>query len=147
MDFDEALFAVYIAALLSVAWFFNPFDKILKAWRSWNGLQGRLPEGVRRFSEIPGPRGLPYFGSVIQHIINAKSIQLMATQEKLFEHYGPIFKETVMGRTQVYVKRPTDVEAVFKGEGRYPKLASDMLEPLREYFTGRNMVLASLGLL
>ena len=79
--------------------------------------------------------------------MNAKSIQLIATQERLFKYYGPIFKETVMGKTEVYIKRPTDVEAVFKAEGRYPKLASDMLEALREYFSSKNMVLASLGLL
>ena len=145
---EAAFFAVCLVVFLSiVTWWFNPFKKLCKAWNSWSGVRDRLPEGARPFSEIPGPLGLPYFGSVIQHVLNAKSIQLMATQEKLFKHYGPIFKETVMGKTDVYIKSPTDVEAVFKAEGRYPKLASDMLEPLREYFTGRKMVLASLGLL
>lgn len=145
---EEAGFTLILAALLSIfAWLLNPFDKLCKAWNRWNALQSCQPKDVRRFSEIPGPVGLPYCGSVIQHIMNAKSIQLIATQEKLFEYYGPIFKETVMGKTKVYIKRPTDVEAVFKAEGRYPKLASDMLEALREYFSSRNMVLASLGLL
>ena len=145
---EAAGFTLILVALLSIfAWLLNPFDKLRKAWTRWSALQSCQAKGVRKFSEIPGPVGLPYFGSVIQHIINAKSIQLIATQEKLFDCYGPIFKETVMGKTEVYIERPTDVEAVFKAEGRYPKLASDMLESLREYFSNRNKVLASLGLL
>ena len=108
----------------------------------------QLPKNVRAFSKIPGPRGLPWFGSVIQHIMNAKSIQHVCTQKKLFDQYGPIFKETVMGKTHVYIQSPADLEAVFKAEGKFPKRSTDVMLTLKEYLRTRNvMVVPSLGLL
>jgi len=144
-EFVAVCIAVFTT--LIVSWLFSPLDKLCKSWNYWRCFQNRLPEGVRPFSEIPGPRGLPYFGNVIQHIMNAKSLQLVFAQKQLFERYGPIFKETVMGETHVYLKSPTDLEAVFKAEGKYPKRASDVMTALGKYFKSRNKVVASFGLL
>ena len=144
-EFVAVCIAVFTT--LIVSWLFSPLDKLCKSWNYWRCFQNRLPEGVRPFSEIPGPRGLPYFGNVIQHIMNAKSLQLAFAQKQLFERYGPIFKETVMGETHVYLKSPTDLEAVFKAEGKYPKRASDVMTALGKYFKSRNKVVASFGLL
>ena len=140
---EDALAVACVAVVLFVAaWLFTEFRS------AWNGSQAQLPKNVRTFSKIPGPRGLPWFGSVIQHIMNAKSIQHVCTQKKLFEQYGPIFKETVMGKTHVYIQSPVDLEAVFKAEGKFPKRSTDVMLTLKEYLRTRNvMVVPSLGLL
>ena len=140
---EDALAVACISVVLFVAaWLFTEFRT------AWNGSQAKLPKNVRAFSKIPGPRGLPWFGSVIQHIMNAKSIQHVCTQKRLFEQYGPIFKETVMGKTHVYIQSPADLEAVFKAEGKFPKRSTDVMLTLKEYLRTRNvMVVPSLGLL
>ena len=132
---EDALAVACIAVVLFVAaWLFIEFCSF------WNGSQTQLPKDVRAFSKIPGPRGLPWFGSVIQHIMNAKSIQHACIKKKLFEQYGPIFKETVMGKTHVYIQSPTDLEAVFKAEGKFPKRSTDVMLTLKEYFRTRNVM-------
>ena len=132
---EDALAVACIAVVLFVAaWLFIEFCSL------WNGSQTQLSKDVRAFSKIPGPRGLPWFGSVIQHIMNAKSIQHVCTQKKLFEQYGPIFKETVMGKTHVYIQSPADLEAVFKAEGKFPKRSTDVMLTLKEYFRTRNVM-------
>ena len=132
---EDALAVACIAVVLFVAaWLFPEFRS------AWNGSQAQLPKDVRAFSKIPGPRGLPWFGSVIQHIMNAKSIQHACIKKKLFEQYGPIFKETVMGKTHVYIQSPADLEAVFKAEGKFPKRSTDVMLTLKEYFRARNVM-------
>ena len=132
---EDALAVACIAVVLFVAaWLFVEFFSL------WNGSQTQLPKDVRAFSKIPGPRGLPWFGSVIQHIMNAKSIQHACIKKKLFEQYGPIFKETVMGKTHVYIQSPADLEAVFKAEGKFPKRSTDVMLTLKEYFRTRNVM-------
>ena len=134
---EDALAVACIAVVLFVAaWLFTEFRSL------WNGSQAQLSKDVRAFSKIPGPRGLPWFGSVIQHIMNAKSIQHACIKKKLFEQYGPIFKETVMGKTHVYIQSPTDLEAVFKAEGKFPKRSTDVMLTLKEYFRTRNVMKA-----
>ncbi|XP_020621575.1 cytochrome P450 27C1-like [Orbicella faveolata] len=63
----------------------------------------------------------------------------MAALRDAFAKYGPIFKKTVMGRTIVFFGNPSDVEAVFKGDGRFPVRSDDLFKPQREYMNSRKL--------
>lgn len=75
---------------------------------------------LRAFEDIPGPeRSLKSFmefyrkseGLVKGHKVN----------QAFFARYGPIFKETFTGQTQVHIIDPDDFEKVFRAEGKYPR--------------------------
>ena len=75
---------------------------------------------ARPFNEIPGPRGLPFFGSVFElrreggienyHIIN----------QNRFEKYGSIYKETILGRTTIHINDTAAAETLFRADVKYP---------------------------
>ncbi|XP_078380883.1 cytochrome P450 10-like isoform X2 [Oculina patagonica] len=126
---DEALYLVCSALLISiVVWLLNPFGKLHNflsyLLRRDNGPHSNLSEGVRSFDEMPGPKGLPYFGDVINYLKNFEFKAQMAELKNSFEKYGPIFKRTIMGRTIVFIQDPRDVEIVFKADGKYPVRAT-----------------------
>ena len=138
---DEALYLACSALLISiVVWLLNPFGKlhyILYLFRESG--HANLPEGVRSFEEIPGPKGLPYFGDLINYLQNTEFKPQMAALKSSFEKYGPIFKRTIMGRTMVYIQDPRDVEIVFKAEGKYPKRPANIFKAGAMYRKSRNL--------
>jgi len=137
----EALYMVCSALFISVViWLLNPFEKLHNLLRYL--LKGNTdhPEGVRSFDEIPGPWGLPYFGDdAFSFVKTVKFDEQMAALRDAFAKYGPIFKKTVMGRTVVFFEDPSDVEAVFKGDGRFPIRSDDLFKPQREYMNSRKL--------
>ncbi|XP_020621540.1 uncharacterized protein LOC110059183 [Orbicella faveolata] len=137
----EALYMVCSALFISVViWLLNPFEKLHNLLRYL--LKGNTdhPEGVRSFDEIPGPWGLPYFGDdAFSFVKTVKFDEQMAALRDAFAKYGPIFKKTVMGRTVVFFEDPSDVEAVFKGDGRFPVRSDDLFKPQREYMNSRKL--------
>ena len=134
---DEALYIVCSVLIIPIVmWLLQPFEKLQNLLKS----NTDLPEGVRSFDEIPGPWGLPYFGNDAFSFVKRVTFdEQMAALREAFEKYGPIFKKTVMGRTIVFFEDPNDVEAVFKGDGRFPVRSDDLLRPQREYMNSRKL--------
>ena len=95
---------------------------------------------------MPGPKGLPYFGDIINYLKASEFKENMKALENDFAKYGPIFKRTIMGTTIVSEKHPTDVETVFKAEGRYPMRPVQSTEVFDEYRKSRNLPKGVAGL-
>lgn len=76
---------------------------------------------ARPFNEIPGPPGLPFFGSVLEFIREGGTKNLHRINEQRFEKYGPIYRETMFGKTNVHLNDASAVETLFRADGKYPK--------------------------
>ena len=122
---DETLYLFFSALLVSVVvWLLNPFGKLHMLMnyllRRDSGMQADLPEGIRSFEEMPGPKGWPILGDLLNFLRNSEFKPMMAELKSLFGKYGPIFERNLMGATVVCVKDPKDVEVVLKADGKYP---------------------------
>ena len=106
--------------------------------RANSGL-AKLSEGVRSFEEMPGPKGLPFLGDLINHLKNTEFKPMMTEIKSSFEKYGPIFKKTIMGTAIVFVQDPTDVEIVFKADGKYPMRPGSAFKADEMYKKSRNL--------
>ena len=140
---DEALYLVCSALLISIAvWLLNPFGKLCNLisylLRRDTG-NAKLSEGVRLFEEMPGPKGLPFFGDLINHLRNSEFKQMMIEIKSSFDKYGPVFKKTIMGTAIVFVQDPRDVEIVFKADGKYPKRPGTAFSADEMYKKSRNL--------
>ena len=137
---DEAFYVACSALFISIViWLLNPFEKLQNVLNYVLKRDTDLPEGVRPFDEIPGPRGVPYFGDVLSFVKTYEFDEQMAALQNAFAKYGPIFKKTVMGRSIVFFENPSDVEAVFKGDGRFPIRSDDLFKPQKEYMNNRKL--------
>ncbi|KAL9965314.1 hypothetical protein ACROYT_G029095 [Oculina patagonica] len=139
---DQALYLVGSAVLFSiVVWLLNPFEKLHNLLSYLLKSDDGLSKGVRPFKEIPGPKGLPYFGDVFNFVQLQRSEfkDQMSALQNAFKKYGPIFKRTIMGKTVVFFEKPTDVEAVFKGDGIHPMRPDEIFKATREYMNSREL--------
>lgn len=73
------------------------------------------------FDEIPGPRGKLLTGiDFYRYSEGFRKHHKLSV--RLFNEYGPIFKEHVLQKTPVvHVMEPDDFEKVYRAEGKYPK--------------------------
>ncbi|KHN83337.1 putative cytochrome P450 CYP44 [Toxocara canis] len=93
------------------------------------------------FSEIPGPRSLPFIGTLLHyrsggnHVENYAKILL-----HLHNKYGPIIKENIgLGRGYlVHVFDPEDARKIFNAEGKEP-IITPLQEATQIYRQMRNM--------
>ena len=131
---------VFVSALLisTVAWLLNPFGKLCSVL-SHLFKSPQTGHHARSFEEMPGPKGLPYFGDVINYLKTSEFKDQMATLKSNFEKYGPVFKRTIMGRTIVCIKDPKDVEIVFKADGRYPMRPTQAIKANEAYRKSRDL--------
>lgn len=141
---DDVLSLVCSALLISiVVWLLNPLAKLLTLLsyllRGDTGSHASHSEGVRSFEEMPGPKGLPFFGDLINYIRKTKFKPQMAMLQTSFEKYGPIFKTTIMGKTIVSIQDPRDVEIVFKADGKHPIRPMEILKIGESYRESRNL--------
>ena len=72
------------------------------------------------FDEIPGPKGLPLLGSLFEFIKEGGIQNLHNMSAQRFEKYGPLFKDTILGRTLVHLSKPAEVENLLRADGKYP---------------------------
>ena len=104
---DEALYLVCSALLISiVVWLLNPFDKLHSLLSSFSKRDHGSAEGVHSFKEIPGPKGLPYFGDVFNFARTLEFKDQISALQNAFKKYGPVFKRTIMGKTIFFLKAP-----------------------------------------
>ena len=71
------------------------------------------------FSEVPGPKGLPLIGSLLD-IVRTVGRGHLDLKEK-FDKYGPIIKVKLGGLTLVHVKDVDAIEKMHRLEGKYPR--------------------------
>eukprot|EP00731_Ephydatia_muelleri_P017870 Em0010g968a len=77
-------------------------------------------QAIKPFSEIPGPKGLPILGSLLDvaRTINKAGDENYFHQQLL--KYGPIVKITTLGKPLVVVGTPEAAAKMFRAEGKYP---------------------------
>ena len=63
--------------------------------------------------EVPAPRGLPYFGNFFEIYPDH-----LGNHQRLFDHYGPLFKTTNMGKT-IYQTNDPNLASIFFAETEY----------------------------
>ena len=137
---DDSLYlfcsGLVIAALV---WLFNPFGKLENLLGCLlNSGSAELPDGVRSFDDMPGPKGWPFFGDIFSYFYKDSTFkQQVALLKSNFAKYGPIFKRTIMGRTVVSIQNPEDVEIVIKADGRYPMRPKLVFKVVEEYSKSR----------
>ncbi|XP_003745070.1 cytochrome P450 302a1, mitochondrial-like [Galendromus occidentalis] len=91
-------------------------------------------ESAKSFEEIPRVTGLPFVGTLfwyLPYIGVYNPFKLHIANERKLQNYGPIVRETIMGRTYVLVYDPEDIARVFKSESKYPY--RETLLSLKEY--------------
>lgn len=138
---SDLQYLICVALVIGIAaWILDPVEKLLQLRRK---LHRGANDRCRSFAEIPGPRGLPFLGTALHYIKNPSTERLMI-HKRYFEQYGPIYKETIMGKTIVYVHDPKDAETVYKAEGKYPKRVIPQFKAIEKYYKSRNMAVASL---
>ncbi|XP_022698338.1 cytochrome P450 302a1, mitochondrial-like isoform X2 [Varroa jacobsoni] len=96
-------------------------------------------ENARPFEDIPTVPGLPFLGTLLWYIPYIGSYnpwKLHHTNAKKLDNYGPLIRETIMGRSYLLVFDPTDIARVFKSESKYPY--RETLFSLKEYRARRH---------
>ena len=71
-----------------------------------NSESAELPDGVRSFDDMPGPKGWPFFGDIFSYLKDADFKQQIAQLKSNFAKYGPIFKMTIFGEDCCFNTRP-----------------------------------------
>ena len=75
------------------------------------------------FSNIPGPKGIPYLGSWLDYKLNPEKINRRDIVIKEFQsRYGNIVKETIAGKEIVHIFHPDYIRKVYEEEGKYPTI-------------------------
>ena len=75
---------------------------------------------VLPFSDIPRPKGLPFIGNVADYRRHGGTEKVVLIHQRYFKELGPIFLESIFGRTMLHVMDPADFATVYRCEGRYP---------------------------
>ena len=116
--------------------YFRRFSERAEAMPSIN-LQTPVDEKHLSFDEIPGPQGR--LSTAVAFYRQSEGFRKFhKLMVKLFDQYGPIFKEQVTEKTPVvHLMEPKDFETVFRAEGKYPKRTQ--LYFLEEYSRRRGM--------
>lgn len=74
----------------------------------------------KKIREVPGPKGLPYFGSFFEIYPDH-----LGNHQRLFDMYGPLFKTTTMGRTVYHTNDPALASIVFAESEFFSKVINE----------------------
>lgn len=138
------LYLIFVALLIVItAWILDPIQTLLQLLRK---MRDGGNTNCCSFADIPGPSGLPFVGRALHYIKNSTTLKefLIMHGRTYFQQYGPIYKETIMGKTVVYISDPKDAETVYKAEGKYPKRVIPQFKAIEKYYKSKNMSLVSL---
>lgn len=99
-------------------------------------------QNVKPLKDIPGPKGLPYLGTILQYRKGPfQRFTVDRYQDALisrYKEYGPIVKETIAGVTFVRIYDPDDVRTVFLNEDKQPHVAP-LLDTTKQYREQRDL--------
>ncbi|XP_064638363.1 probable cytochrome P450 CYP44 [Lineus longissimus] len=99
---------------------------------------------AKRFDEIPGPKGLPFIGTLLDYRIGQyRPTTFHKALLDRHKQYGKIFKQKIMGRTTVHLLDPEFYRVWFQSEDKTPHIVP-LLEPVKIYRKKRNFA-AGLG--
>ncbi|XP_035690057.1 probable cytochrome P450 49a1 [Branchiostoma floridae] len=79
---------------------------------------------ARPFEEIPGPKGLPLIGTALEYTPFGQFKMITNLRGSFRERtrtYGSIYRERIGPLDLVVISDPTEIEKVFRNEGRYPE--------------------------
>ncbi|XP_050395862.1 probable cytochrome P450 CYP44 [Patella vulgata] len=94
---------------------------------------------AKSFHEIPSPQGLPYIGNLHKYIVGSlNKYKYQNVLKQYFDTYGPIFKQTLAGRTTVHICHPSMFQIVYKDEGKVPTILP-LLETSKKFRTEEKM--------
>lgn len=101
-------------------------------------------DNAKPFDEIPGPRGLPYLGTMLQYrkgpFNKYDTDRFQDAVMDRYQQYGKIMKETISGTTIVHLFDPDYIRAVFQAEGKLPHVAP-LMETTQMYRQQRGLAL------
>lgn len=89
--------------------------------------QTQAVEGIaaKPFKEIPGPKGLPIIGTLLDYVRDQgegirgyKRMHVM--QQQRIQQFGSIYREKILNFETVAISNPDDVQFLFRNEGKYP---------------------------
>ncbi|XP_076465918.1 putative cytochrome P450 CYP44 [Babylonia areolata] len=96
---------------------------------------------IKPFGDLPGPGGLPYFGTYFRYKLGEVNVhKLFDTLKDWHRQYGCIFKEVCLGRTVVHVADPEAIHLLYATEGRRPHI-EPLTEPVLHYRQSRGIAL------
>ena len=77
------------------------------------------------FNEIPGPKGLPVIGTLLDYVRDQGQgvrgfSRMHVMQQQRVQQYGDIFREKIMNYGTVTISNPDDLQFLFRNEGKYP---------------------------
>ncbi|CAD5111319.1 unnamed protein product [Dimorphilus gyrociliatus] len=90
----------------------------------------------KSFASIPGPKGLPFFGNLLNYTIfgNYTIDRLADAYVHYRRKYGDIFKEDLGSVTFVHVANPQEIVKVMQNESKYPiRTLLPIFEALNKY--------------
>ena len=94
---------------------------------------------IKSISEIPGPKGLPYFGTYFKYKFGQWPVDdYHLTLNKLRDKYGNIVREERCGETVIHVFDPEDAKAIFAADGRNPYI-KPLMETTQVYRNQKKM--------
>ncbi|KAI0213553.1 Cytochrome P450 10 [Lamellibrachia satsuma] len=100
---------------------------------------------LKPFSEMPGPKGLPYIGTLWEYMKRngLKFNKMFQVMEMRAKAHGSIYKENIGVMTSVVVSDPSEYAKVMRGEGRCPHRIE--LDPMVHYRMKRGMSLGAIN--
>ena len=79
---------------------------------------------AKPFSEIPGPRRLPFVGSSLSFLSQVGKKPIYQAQKEWMEKYGNVYRIKVPTFPElIMIHDPQDIEVMYRAEGKYPSRA------------------------
>lgn len=76
---------------------------------------------VKPYNEIPGPKGLPVVGTLLDYVRDKGHTRIHRIQQDRVQQYGEIYRAKILNYDTVTISNPDDVQYLFRNEGKYPQ--------------------------